>query len=68
MERRQQMVELTCIDCGKKQKFPANSPAAPILSACEAAAEEGWSYAIGFQAMLTGDHRTRCAACTKELK
>ena len=58
------MVELTCIACGVHAVFPASSPAAPILTACEAAAEHGWSYQIGFVSILTGDHRPRCRECT----
>jgi hypothetical protein len=62
-------VALTCVSCGSKQSFRASSPAAPVLTACEAAhANAGWSYEIGFFSMLTGDHRPRCAACTAAAK
>lgn len=55
---------LTCIECGRTERFPITSPAAPVLSMCEAAGPKGWSYQIGFFTMLTGDHQTRCPACT----
>lgn len=59
------MVELTCIACGVHAVFPASSPASPILTACEYAHKNhGWSYQIGFFAMLTGDHHPRCRECT----
>lgn len=57
-------VELTCRSCGTKKTFPASSPAAPALTASEASAEEGWSFSVGFFAMLTGDHQNLCPACT----
>lgn len=59
-------VELTCCECGTKGTFPASSPAAPELTASEASAKEGWSYAVGFFAMLTGDHQNRCPTCTRK--
>lgn len=58
---------LTCVGCGKKQSFRITSPAAPTLSMCEEAEKVGWSYSIGFFAMLTDDHTPRCPACTKGL-
>ncbi len=59
-------VALECVECGKKSSFEASSPAAPILTACEEAAKVGWSYQVGFFAMLTGDHKPRCPKCTKK--
>ncbi len=64
---RQNMVTLTCEGCGLKEAFPASSPAAPILTASESSEKKGWSYQIGFAAMLTGDHHNRCPTCTKKL-
>ena len=58
-------VVLTCCGCGKKERFPASSPAAPMLTASEASAKKGWSYSIGFFAMLTGNHENRCPVCTR---
>jgi len=60
-------VTLTCVDCKVKAKFPAASPAAPVLTASEASEKKGWSYEIGFAAMLTGDHQNRCPECTAKL-
>lgn len=53
-------VELTCEVCGTKRKFRASSPAAPILTASKESKKAGWSYQVGFEAMLTGDHHNRC--------
>lgn len=59
-------VTLTCVGCGKKQAFRAPSPAAPELTASEESAKVGWTYEVGFFAMLTGDHQNRCPACSKK--
>jgi hypothetical protein len=61
------LVTLTCTDCKTKAKFPASSPAAPALTASEASAKKGWSYEVGFFAMMTGDHKNRCPKCTAAL-
>jgi len=65
MKRKQNMVKLTCCACGTTGSFHAASPAAPVLTACESAGKEGWSYQIGFFTMLTGEHYPRCPTCTK---
>lgn len=62
------MVEVTCCNCGATASAPASSPAAPMLTALEALAKEGWAYQIGFSTMLTGDHRPLCPKCVKEAK
>lgn len=62
-------LRLACVSCGAESPpvTPA-SPAAPILTACEALERaHGWTFEIGFFAMLTGDHRPRCAACSAAL-
>ncbi len=59
---------LTCIDCGKAERFQAASPAAPILTASEESEKKGWSFSVGFFAMLTGNHENRCPDCTKRAK
>ena len=63
--KKNETVTLTCESCGTKGDFPASSPAAPVLSASEASEKSGWSYSIGFFAMLTGDYHNRCSDCTK---
>ena len=65
--RKQGLVELVCMDCGKRQSFKASSPAAPKLTASEESAKSGWSYSVGFFSMITGDHNNRCAECTGNL-
>lgn len=54
---------LTCVECGARGAFPITSPAAPVLSMCEAAKKEGWSYEVGFFSMLTGNYNQRCTNC-----
>ena len=60
-------VELACECCGKKERFPASSPAALVLTASEASKKVGWSFKVGFYTMLTGDYHNRCPDC-KEAK
>lgn len=54
-----------CSRCGRAEKFPATSPAAPMLSALEFAETKGWAYQVGFFSMLTGDHNPVCPECMK---
>jgi hypothetical protein len=58
-------IRLPCAACGVMSPAVAPaSPAAPLLTACEALhRDHGWSYVVGFAAMLTGDHEPRCPAC-----
>jgi predicted nucleic-acid-binding Zn-ribbon protein len=60
---KEKRVTLTCKECGTKEAFRAASPAAPILTASEESAKHGWSYSLGFFAMMTGDHENRCPKC-----
>ena len=54
---------LVCARCEAESKvYRITSPAAPELSICEQAGEDGWGYDLGFQAMLMG-HTTVCPAC-----
>jgi hypothetical protein len=56
---------LVCEKCGERSKtYPAPSPAAPELSACELAEKDGWAYDIGFFSMLLG-HQTLCPKCAR---
>ena len=55
--------KLVCIDCDAESKiYSIHSPAAPELSLCEQAEQDGWAYDIGFFAMLCG-HTTKCPRC-----
>lgn len=62
-------LSLACVSCGvMSPAVVPSSPAAPILTACEKLhAVHGWSFEVGFAAMLTGDHRPRCASCTADV-
>ena len=62
-KRKGNMGKLTCVECGVSEAFPITSPAAPVLTMCEAAAKQGWSYEVGFFSMLTGNHNQRCPKC-----
>lgn len=53
----------TCSRCGLSRDYPAASPAAPKLSALEAAGKDGWTFCVDFQAMLTGNYREVCPSC-----
>jgi hypothetical protein len=57
--------KLKCSVCGDTGIFLITSPAAPTLSMCEEAAKVGWSYSIGFSAMMTDDHHPICPDCLK---
>jgi len=57
---------LICDACGKRSApYRYTSPAAPELSACEIAEEDGWGYTIGFFAMLRG-HSCWCPQCSMD--
>ena len=62
-KRKGSMGTLTCTGCGVSGAFPIPSPAAPVLTMCEAAEKEGWSYEVGFFSMLTGNYNQRCPKC-----
>jgi hypothetical protein len=50
--------------CGEKSDWvEIRSPAAPELSVCEKLEDSGWTYDIGFFAMLQG-HTTICPRCS----
>ena len=54
--------------CGAKSPvYPIRSPAAPELSLCEQAEKAGWTYDLGFEAMLVG-HTTRCPSCADQFR
>ncbi len=49
--------------CGAKSKeYDVRSPAAPELSLCEQAVNDGWKYDIGPMSMMLG-HTTLCPGC-----
>jgi len=62
--KRGKSATLKCEDCGREATYPSSSPAAPELSACEAAEKDGWVYTIGFWSMLMG-HQVMCPVCAK---
>ena len=58
---------LVCSECGNgSAPYAITSPAAPELSICEQAANDGWVYDLGFFAMLAG-HNTKCPACVAQI-
>jgi hypothetical protein len=63
MKGKQKGITLRCVACNvESPRVVPDSPAAPILTACEQLHDNhGWSYQIGFETMLTGDHQQRCA-------
>lgn len=55
---------LVCDNCQKtSDNYKVSSPAAPDLSVCEKARDDGWRYSIGFFAMLAG-HTVACPGCS----
>lgn len=56
--------KLTCHNCGDSVIVEFSSPAAPLLTACEAAHEKHkWGFQFGFHSMLTGEHFPLCYKC-----
>jgi hypothetical protein len=56
-------IEVKCVQCGAAEHVKPSSPAAPMLTALEKLRPKGWSYQIGFFAMLTGEHHQLCPVC-----